>query len=141
MATQKKSNKDDIYRNAHGVDLTQQVEKGGKGSIQVVRPSSDEPGKDLKADTMHITNQDLRIVGKGFEDGEVVLNFDSLDHDSYNTRISAQAIDGKFRAIPPMFGWAGKFRVTAYAPDEVADSTTSRRTMKMVDQVEMTVEA
>lgn len=132
-------NKDEMYSNAHGVDLTVQVTKGGKGSIKVVRPSRDEPGKDTAADTMVDTDQDLRIVGEGFADGEVVLNFDSLDGQSMNTRISAQAIDGKFRAIPPMFGWPGTWRITAYVPEETDLSTDSKRVMAIADQATITV--
>lgn len=129
----------ETFSNAHGVDLTAQVQEGGKGSLKVVRPSKDTPGKDDAADTMLTTNQDLRIVGKGFRDGEVVLNFDALDGSSMNTRISAQAVDGKFRAIPPMFAMAGKWRISAYVPQELADSTKSERVMEMVDQVELTL--
>lgn len=128
------------FANAHGVDLTAQVKKGGKGEIRVVRPSKDEPGKDFDADTMIYTEQDLRIVGEGFQDGEVVLNFDSLDGQSMNTRISAQAVDGKFRAIPPVFGWAGTWRITAYVPQEDVQGTDSKRVMDMVDQATITVE-
>jgi len=138
--TREEGNEDETFANAHGVDLTAQIHKGGKGSIKVVRPSKDEPGKDTDADTMTMIDQDLRIVGEGFRDGEVVLNFDSLDGQSMNTRISAQAIDGKFRAIPPMFGWAGTWRITAYVPQEEAEGTDSKRVMDMVDQATMTVE-
>jgi hypothetical protein len=131
---------DEMFANAHGVDLTAQVEKGGPGSIKVVRPSKDEPGKDTDADTMIDTDQDLRIVGEGFRDGEVVLNFDALNGQSMNTRISAQAVDGKFRATPPLFGWAGTWRITAYVPQEEAEGTESKRVMQMVDQATITVE-
>lgn len=110
-----------------------------KGTITVVRPSKDEPGKDYPADTMIDTDQDLRIVGEGFPDGEVVLNFDSLDGQSLNTRISAQAIDGKFRAIPPMFGWPGTWRITAYALEETNISLEPRQIMTISDQATITV--
>jgi hypothetical protein len=136
----KPKKKDETYENAHGVDLTVQIEKGGKGSIKVVRPSKDEPGKDVAADTMTYTAQDLVIVGDGFQDGEVVLHFDSLDGQSMNTRISAQAVDGKFRALPPVFGWAGTWRITAYVPQENVEGTDSKRVMEMVDQATITVE-
>lgn len=139
--TAEKTDTDETFANAHGVDLTAQVEKGGQGSITVVRPSKDEPGKDLDQDTMTYTNQDLVIVGEGFKDGEVVLNFDSTDGQSMNTRISAQAIDGKFRALPPVFGWAGTWRITAYVPQEDGNAGgESKRVLQMVDQATITVE-
>lgn len=136
----KATQEDEVFANAHGVDLTAQVKKGGKGKIKVVRPSRDEPGKDLDADTTTYTNQDLVIVGEGFQDGEVVLNFDSTDGQSMNTRISAQAVDGKFRALPPVFGWAGTWRITAYVPQEDVQGTDSKRVMDMVDQATITIE-
>lgn len=139
MAKKKKPETvDEMFNNAHGVDLTVDVQKGAKGNLKIVRPG--EGGKDQKADTMTVINQDLRIVGEGFADGEVVLNFDSLDGQSVNTRISAQAVDGKFRATPPFFAGPGTWRITAYVPEETDISKNSQRVMGMADQVTLTVE-
>lgn len=129
---------DERFANAHGVDLTVQVEKGGKGSIRLAREVG--PGEFENVDTTDYLHQDLVILGKGFQDGEVVLNFDRLEGDSMNTRISAQAVDGGFRAIPPIGFLAGSYRITAYVPQENAEGSDSKRVMDMADQITMTIE-
>lgn len=125
---------------AHGVDLATQVKKGGKGTIKIVRRNSD--GKDESVNKTTYGEQDLFIVGDEFEDGvEVVLNFDQLGADSMNTRISAQPVDGKFRALMPFFGTAGTWRITAYVPaeDVGGKATDHKRVLEMVDQATLVV--
>jgi hypothetical protein len=132
-----KTKDEETYSNAHGVDLTAQVKKGGKGSIKLAREISLGEYEDV--DTTDDLHQDLVILGEGFRDGEVVLNFDRLEGDSMNTRISAQAVDGKFRALPPVGFLVGTYRITAYVPQETVKGTDAKRVLEMVDQTTMTI--
>lgn len=139
----------EAFAPAHGVDLAAKVKSGGKGSIKIVRLNVDADTGKRTDNEIHEAvwdNQnDLYVVGKGFAPGvEVVLNFDSLNTQSYMTRISAQTSDtGDFRVIPPLFPHAGSWRVTAYVPQEEVKNkaTDHKRVLEMVDQIDWTIKA
>lgn len=138
-----KAKTDPVFESNTGTGPVE-VTTGGKGTIDVSqRDSSQELVKLAADDEVRFDLQDLWIGGHGFQERvEVVFNFDALDGNDMNNRVSSWTEDGNVRPFQvPMFVRPGKYRITAYVPQERVggDPNDHTREMKMVDQKTVTI--